>query len=30
MGYEAAETWIEQNIDRIGWESTINVTDTFV
>ena len=30
MGYEAAETWIEQNIDRIGWESTIDVTDTFV
>jgi hypothetical protein len=29
MGYEAAEQWIEQNIDRIGWESTIDLAEKF-
>jgi len=29
LGYEAAERWIAENFDRIGWESTIDVLETF-
>jgi NTE family protein len=29
MGYEAAEKWIEENLDRIGWESTIDLAEKF-
>lgn len=30
LGYEAAERWIAENFNRIGWESTIDLTTTFV
>ena len=29
LGYEAAERWIAENFNRIGWESTIDVAATF-
>jgi NTE family protein len=30
LGYAAAEGWIAENFDRIGWESTIDVLDKYV
>ncbi len=29
MGYEAADRWISENFDRIGWESTFNLMERF-
>lgn len=29
LGYEAAERWIAENFNRIGWESTIDLATTF-
>jgi len=30
LGYETADRWISENFDRIGWESTLDVLETFV
>jgi NTE family protein len=30
LGYAAAESWIAENFDRIGWDSTIDVLDKYV
>jgi NTE family protein len=29
MGYEAADRWVTENFDRIGWESTFNLMERF-
>ena len=29
LGYEAADRWITENFDRIGWESTIDLEERF-
>jgi NTE family protein len=29
LGYESADRWIATQFDRIGWESTIDVSDTY-
>jgi NTE family protein len=29
LGYEAADKWISDNFDRIGWESTIDLEERF-
>jgi len=30
LGYETAERWIAETFDRIGWESSVDVLETFV
>jgi NTE family protein len=30
LGYETADKWIAENHQRIGWESTLDVLDTYV
>jgi NTE family protein len=30
LGYDTADRWITETFDRIGWESSIDVLDTFV
>jgi len=30
LGFNTADKWIEQNFDRIGWESTLDVLDSYV
>ena len=30
LGYETADRWIGENFDRIGWEGTMDVRETFV
>ena len=30
LGYATADRWIAENIDRIGWESTVDVLATYV
>lgn len=30
LGYETADRWISENFERIGWESTMDVLETFV
>jgi NTE family protein len=30
LGYETADRWISENFDRVGWESTLDVLETFV
>jgi NTE family protein len=30
LGYETAERWITETFDRIGWESSVDVLETFV
>ncbi len=30
LGYATAESWIAENFDRLGWESTIDVLDKYV
>jgi NTE family protein len=29
LGYNAADAWLEQNFDRIGWESTLDVISQY-
>ncbi|MBL8710484.1 MAG: patatin-like phospholipase family protein [Rhodospirillaceae bacterium] len=29
LGYETADKWIAENFDRIGWESTLDLTERF-
>ncbi|QEX23405.1 alpha/beta hydrolase [Hypericibacter adhaerens] len=29
LGYDTADKWVEENIDRIGWESTIDLAEKF-
>jgi NTE family protein len=29
MGYEAADRWVTENFDRIGWESTFDLMERF-
>jgi len=30
LGFQTADKWIEENFDRIGWESTLDVLDSYV
>lgn len=30
LGYETADLWLAQNFQRIGWESTLDVLNTFL
>ena len=30
LGFNTADRWIEENFDRIGWESTLDVLDSYV
>ena len=30
LGYDTADRWIRENFERVGWESTLDVLETFV
>jgi NTE family protein len=30
LGYDTADRWINETFDRLGWESSIDVLETFV
>jgi len=30
LGFNTADKWIAENFDRIGWESTLDVLDSYV